>query len=56
MRPFKKMYYYLFNAITDALKAMEERNYENAEQILMAAQQWSENAYIEKPKKAKITR
>ena len=55
MRPFKKMYYHLFNAITDALKAMKERDYESAEQILITAQQWSENAYIEKQKKKEIT-
>ena len=56
MRPFKKMYFHLFNAITDALKALEERDYENTKKILIAAQQWGENAYIEKPKKKELTR
>lgn len=51
MRPYKKMYYHLFNAITDALKEIEEQDYDGAVQTLIAAQQWSENAYIEKPKK-----
>ena len=56
MRHFKKMYYHLFNAITDALKAIAARDYESAEQILIAAQQWGEDAYIEKPKKKESTR
>lgn len=54
MRPFKKMYYHLFNAITDALKEIEERDIDSAVQTLIAAQQWGENAYIEKPKKKEI--
>lgn len=51
MRPFKKMYFHLFNAITDALNKIEKRDYDSAVQTLIAAQQWSENAYIEEPKK-----
>ena len=47
MPPFEKMYYHLFNAITDALKAIEARDCESAAQILIAAQQWGENAYME---------
>lgn len=51
MPPFEKMYYHLFNAITDALRKMEAHDYEHAAQILIAAQQWGENAYMEKPAK-----
>ena len=34
MRPFKKMYFHLFNAIMDALKAIEAQDYENAKLLL----------------------
>ena len=51
MPPFEKMYYQLFNAITDALRKMEAHDYEHVTQILIAAQQWGENAYMEKPGK-----
>mgnify|MGYP007069921233 CR=1 FL=1 len=47
MPPYEDMYYHLFNAITDALREIEGRNSQRAAQILIAAQQWSEGAYVE---------
>lgn len=43
---YQALYYYLFNKVTDALTAMEERNYGQAEQILKQAQQHTEELYI----------
>lgn len=36
---YKKMYLKLFNAVTDALEAMERRNYGQAEDLLKRGQQ-----------------
>ena len=47
MPPFEKMYYHLFNAITDALREIEENDDARAAEILIAAQRWGENAYME---------
>ena len=44
---YRKMYYTLFNAITDALEAMEQQNYGQARAVLMAAQQQSEEIYLD---------
>ena len=49
MSPYKKMYFHLFNAITDALRALEAEDKTSAAQILIAAQQWGEDAYLEIP-------
>lgn len=49
--PYKKMYYHLFNAITDALRLMEEQDPSRAQLILMLAQQQTEEMYIESGKK-----
>lgn len=43
---FKKMYFTLFNRITDALQAMEMQNYGQAENILHRAQQEAEEQLI----------
>ena len=40
---YKKMYYYLFNAVTDAL---EENNIEEIKRTLIKAQQETEEMYI----------
>lgn len=40
---YKKMYYCLFNAITNAL---EQNDYEAAKQLLITAQQKTEDIYI----------
>ena len=48
---YRKMYYTLFNAITDALsialEAMEQQNYGQARARLIAAQQQSEEIYLD---------
>ena len=41
-----ELYHILFNAITDALEAMEKLNFGEAKRILMAAQQKTEEAYL----------
>ena len=47
MIDYPKMYRILFNAITDALRQLEEGNTTNAIQILKSAQQTTEDIYIE---------
>ncbi|MBQ9249172.1 MAG: hypothetical protein IJ179_02270 [Oscillospiraceae bacterium] len=47
MPQYKKMYFHLFNAITDALKKLDEQDIPQAQSILIAAQQWGEDYYIE---------
>ncbi len=44
---YQKMYYTLFNAVTDALRAMEENNYGIAQQILKTAQQQAEEIFLD---------
>ena len=44
---YQKMYYALFNAITDALEAMAQQNYGQAKALLIAAQQQSEELYLD---------
>ena len=44
---YKEMYLKLFNCVTDALCALEERNYEEAERILKLGQQETEELYLE---------
>ena len=44
---YRKMYYTLFNAITDALNAMEQQNYGQARALLVAAQQQSEEIFMD---------
>ena len=46
MSIYKKMYYHLFNAVTDAL---EENNIEKIKTILIKAQQETEEMYISSP-------
>ncbi len=43
MNLYKKMYYHLFNAVTDAL---EENNIEEIKRTLIKAQQETEEMYI----------
>ena len=47
MPPYKEMYFHLFNAITDALEATAKGEYQTARSILIAAQQWGEEQYME---------
>lgn len=44
---YKKLYFHLFNAITDALQAIEQKNYGQAEALLTAAQQDAEEMYMD---------
>ena len=43
---YKKMYLKLFNAVTDALEAMERRNYGQAEDLLKRGKQAAEELYL----------
>lgn len=47
MNEFQKSYLILFNACTDALRALEERNYGRARQLLMEGQQQAEGAFLD---------
>ncbi len=44
--PYKKMYSALFNAVTDALNMMDDRDYAAARLRLMAAQREAEELYL----------
>lgn len=46
MANYEKMYSTLFNAITDALEQIEQQNFGNAKDLLIAAQQQAEEIYI----------
>ena len=46
MANYEKMYSTLFNAITDALEQIEQQNFGSAKDLLIAAQQQSEEIYI----------
>ena len=46
MTDYQKMYTSLFNAITDALEQMEKQNYGSAKDLLITAQQKTEEIYI----------
>ena len=43
---YSKLYFHLFNAVTDALLAMEQQNYGQAAALLIAAQQEAEEMYM----------
>jgi phosphate uptake regulator len=47
MNVYRNMYYKLFNAITDALNALEQDDTEKAREVLITAQQTAEELYIE---------
>lgn len=46
---YKKSYHLLFNAITDALEAMEQQNFGQARQTLVYAQIKAESMFLEGP-------
>ncbi len=46
MPNYKKMYFQLFNAITDALEETEKMNFGQAKSILIHAQQNCEEMYL----------
>ena len=45
--PYKKGYFMMFNAMTDAMKAMEEQNFGQAKAILCQAQINAEETYLQ---------
>ena len=47
MQNYEKLYYLLFNAITDALEQMDAQNYGEAKKTLISAQQKAEEIYID---------
>ena len=47
MEVYQKMYYLLFNAITDALEQLDAQNYGEAKETLISAQQKAEAIYID---------
>lgn len=49
MGELPKGYSLLFNAITDALDAMELQNYNMAQRLLVEAQQEAEELYLQTP-------
>ena len=46
MVPYKKMYFHLFNRITDALEHLEKNHIADAREILIRAQQEGEEMYV----------
>ena len=46
MSIYKKIYLNLFNAVTDAIRALDSNDYDKARQILVDAQRECEDAYI----------
>ena len=44
---YQKLYYMMFNAATDAIDAIDKRNFESARQILAYAQCEAEEKYIQ---------
>lgn len=47
MEQLPPYYTHLFNAVTDALSAMEQQNYGKAKELLIEAQQTSEELWLE---------
>lgn len=43
---YKKMYYALFNVITDAIQNIDQQNYDEAKDLLICAQQEAEELFI----------
>ncbi len=46
MPNYQKMYATLFNAITDAVECIQQDNYGTAKEVLIQAQQETEELYI----------
>lgn len=47
MELYRKLYFTIFNGVTDALEALEVKNYGRAKEILQKAQQNAEEQYLE---------
>lgn len=48
MEAYQELYFHLFNAVTDALAALEQKNYGMAEELLKRAQRETEEIFVEK--------
>ena len=46
MPDYQSLYTKLFNAVTEAVEALEQQNFGQAREILVRAQQQTEEAYI----------
>ncbi len=46
MSQYKQVYLHLFNAVTDAIAALQEQNYGQAQQLLIRAQQEAEESIL----------
>lgn len=46
---YQKLYFLLFNAITNALEQIKNRNYGTAEELLISAQQKAEQIFLDSP-------
>lgn len=49
---YKELYYHLFNALTDAIDAVQRRDYGTAEALLIRAQQETEEEYLQAEEEA----
>ena len=49
MMDYEKLYFSLFNAVTDALEDMEQLNFGAAKARLVSAQQQAEELYMDVP-------
>jgi len=47
MADFEKMYYKLFNSMTDVLELIREKKYLKAEETIISAQRTAEEMYID---------
>ena len=47
MEDFKKLYFYLFGKVADALEELEKENIGRAKEMLVTAMQEAEERYIE---------
>lgn len=47
MKKYKKLYLYLFNKVTDAIRLLEQKQCREAKDVLIAAQRECEDIYIE---------
>ena len=48
---YSKLYYMLFNAVTNAIECIDSGNYGKAKQLLISVQRQTEELYIEGPGK-----
>lgn len=49
MQPYKKMYLFLFNRVSDAIGALDAGETEQARELLVSAQRQAEELYLSDP-------